>query len=101
MGATVNDVVLAAIGGGTRRYLTELGELPESTLTASVPVGLERDVDTINALEHYSLFGLLPIALGQKTGAPAALPPLFNFTVTVAIGVQITNRHRNTAISPS
>jgi len=121
-GATVNDVVLAAIGGGSRRYLTELEALPESTLTASVPVGLERDVDTINAatgfvaplgtsiedpverlreitaatrrakgelqsmstnaLEHYSLFGLLPIALGQKSGAPAAIPPLFNFTVS-------------------
>lgn len=122
VGATVNDVVLAAIGGGTRRYLSELDALPESTLTASVPVGLDRDVYTINAaagfvaplgtsiedpverlreiaaatsrakselqsmstnaLEHYSLFGLLPIALGQKTGAPAAIPPLFNFTVS-------------------
>lgn len=121
-GATVNDVVLAAIGGGSRRYLTELEALPETTLTASVPVGLERDADTINAaagfvtplgtsiedpverlreiaaatrrakgelqsmstnaLEHYSLFGLLPIALGQKSGAPAVIPPLFNFTVS-------------------
>jgi len=122
VGATVNDVILAAIGGGCRRYLAELDALPESTLTASVPVGLERDVDTINAaagfvaplgtsvadpverlreiaaatsrakgelqamstnaLEHYSLFGLLPIALGQKTGAQGAIPPLFNFTVS-------------------
>lgn len=119
---TVNDVILAAVGGGCRRYLAELDALPEGTLTASVPVGIERDVDTINAaagfvaplgtatndpierltqisaatsrakgelltmstnaLEHYSLFGLLPIALGQKTGALAAIPPLFNFTVS-------------------
>lgn len=119
---TVNDVILAAVGGGCRRYLAELDALPDGTLTASVPVGIERDVDTINAaagfvaplgtatadpverlkqisaatsrakgelltmstnaLEHYSLFGLLPIALGQKTGALAAIPPLFNFTVS-------------------
>jgi WS/DGAT/MGAT family acyltransferase len=128
-GTTVNDVILAAVGGGCRRYLAELDELPPQTLTASIPVGLERDADTINAaagfvaplgtstkdpverlkqisaattraksdlltmstnaLEHYSLFGLLPIALGQKTGALSVLPPLFNFTVSnVALSKQ-------------
>lgn len=121
-GATVNDVILAAVGGGCRRYLAELDALPEHTLTASVPVGLERDVDTLNAaagfvtplgtsiddprerlqmisastnrakgelqamstnaLEHFSLFGLLPIALGQKTGVLGVIPPLFNLTVS-------------------
>lgn len=121
-GVTVNDVILAAVGGGCRTYLTELGALPESTLTASVPVGLDRDVDTINAaagfvtplgtstddplerlreisastdrakdelhtmstnaLQHFSLFGLLPIALGQKTGVVEVIPPLFNLTVS-------------------
>lgn len=121
-GATVNDVILAAVGGGCRRYLAELDALPEHTLTASVPVGLERDADTLNAaagfvtplgtsiddpaerlqmisastnrakgelhamstnaLEHFSLFGLLPIALGQKTGVVGVIPPLFNLTVS-------------------
>ncbi len=121
-GVTVNDVILAAIGGGCRRYLAELDALPAHTLTASVPVGLERDADTLNAaagfvtplstsiedprerlrtisestrrakgdlhsmstnaLEHFSLFGLLPIALGQRTGVTGVIPPLFNLTVS-------------------
>lgn len=121
-GATVNDVILAAVGGGCRRYLAEMDALPDTTLTASVPVGLERDAETINAaagfvvplgtsiddplerlqkiaastnrakgelgsmstnaLEHFSLFGLLPIALGQKTGVIEAIPALFNLTVS-------------------
>ncbi|MGO4257253.1 WS/DGAT/MGAT family O-acyltransferase [Marmoricola sp. RAF53] len=39
-GATVNDVVLAISGGALRRYLEERGELPESSLLASVPVSV-------------------------------------------------------------
>lgn len=121
-GTTVNDVILAAVGGACRRYLADLDALPDNTLTASVPVGLERDADTLNAaagfvaplgtstddpverlhevsastsrakadlqamstnaLEHFSLFGLLPIALAQKTGGLGVIPPLFNLTVS-------------------
>lgn len=39
-GATVNDVVLAISGGALRRYLEGRGELPESSLLASVPVSV-------------------------------------------------------------
>ncbi len=39
-GATVNDVVLAVCGGALRRYLEDRGELPESSLVASVPVSV-------------------------------------------------------------
>ena len=121
-GATVNDVILASVGGACRRYLAEQDALPENSLTASVPVGFVRDADTVNAasgfvaplgtatadplervrnitavtsrgkadllamspnaLQHYSVLGLLPIALGQKTGALGMIPPLFNFTVS-------------------
>jgi len=42
-GGTVNDVVLAACGAALRRYLAELGKLPEDTLIASVPVALARE----------------------------------------------------------
>jgi diacylglycerol O-acyltransferase / wax synthase len=126
---TLNDVILASVGGGCRRYLAELDALPKNTLTASVPVGLERDPGTLNAaagfvaplgtstkdpverlhtisaatsrakaevlamtpnaLQQYSLFGLLPIAVGQRTGALGLIPPLFNFTVSnVALSKQ-------------
>ena len=37
-GTTVNDVVLAVSGGALRAYLDERGELPESSLLATVPV---------------------------------------------------------------
>lgn len=45
-GATVNDVSLAVLGGALRRYLSELGELPERSLIAFVPVNVRREADT-------------------------------------------------------
>lgn len=39
-GATLNDVVLAVCGGGLRRYLAELDELPSKPLVAFVPVNV-------------------------------------------------------------
>ncbi|HEX4872671.1 MAG TPA: wax ester/triacylglycerol synthase family O-acyltransferase [Nevskiaceae bacterium] len=40
---TANDGVLALCGGALRRYLGELGELPDRPLIAGVPVSLRRD----------------------------------------------------------
>ncbi len=37
-GASLNDTFLALCGGGIRRYLNRLGQLPESSLVASVPL---------------------------------------------------------------
>lgn len=42
-GATVNDVVIAVTGGALRRYLEERGELPASSLLASVPVSVREE----------------------------------------------------------
>ena len=39
-GATLNDVALAVIGGGLRRFLSELGELPDRSLVAFLPVNV-------------------------------------------------------------
>lgn len=41
--ATLNDVVLAMCGGALRRYLLELGTLPQKPLIAGVPVSIRRD----------------------------------------------------------
>jgi WS/DGAT/MGAT family acyltransferase len=39
-GGTVNDVALSIIGGGLRRFLSELDELPREPLIAFVPVNI-------------------------------------------------------------
>jgi diacylglycerol O-acyltransferase / wax synthase len=39
-GATINDVALAIIGGGLRRFLSELNELPDRSLVAFLPVNV-------------------------------------------------------------
>ena len=39
-GATVNDVILAVVGGGLRNYLDDKGELPRETLTAMAPISV-------------------------------------------------------------
>jgi len=51
-GATLNDVVLAICGGALRRFLDELGELPNSSLTAGIPVSVrpKDDEDAGNAI---------------------------------------------------
>ena len=44
--ASLNEVFLAVCGGGLRRYLERLGELPGATLQASVPIALRSASDT-------------------------------------------------------
>ncbi len=39
-GATVNDVVLAIVGGGLRTYLKDKGELPKDAMTAMAPISV-------------------------------------------------------------
>lgn len=41
-GATINDICLVICAGAVRRYLRELGALPDKPLIASMPVGLAR-----------------------------------------------------------
>jgi WS/DGAT/MGAT family acyltransferase len=42
-GATVNDVALAILGGALRNYLTDIGELPGSTMRAMTPVSVRTE----------------------------------------------------------
>ena len=39
-GATVNDVLLSAVGGALRRFLDDAGERPDASLAALVPISL-------------------------------------------------------------
>jgi diacylglycerol O-acyltransferase len=44
-GVTLNDVVLAVVGGALRSWLLSVGELPERPLVAGVPVATDRPED--------------------------------------------------------
>ena len=46
MGATVNDVVMAACAGGLRAYLEEKSALPDEPLVAMVPVSIRTGEET-------------------------------------------------------
>ena len=37
---TINDVALSVVGGAMRRYLEDLGELPEESLAAGIPMNM-------------------------------------------------------------
>jgi WS/DGAT/MGAT family acyltransferase len=50
-GATVNDVVLTICGGALRRYLDALGELPEASVIAAVPVSV-RDEEHLGTFHN-------------------------------------------------
>jgi diacylglycerol O-acyltransferase / wax synthase len=52
-GTTVNDVVLAVVGGALRRYLEDRGELPDHSLLATVPVSV-RDHDATEGANQVS-----------------------------------------------
>ena len=42
-GATVNDVILAIVGGGLRGYLAAKGELPPESMTAMAPISVRAE----------------------------------------------------------
>ena len=41
-GTTINDVCVAIVSGGLRKYLQNYGELPEESVIANIPVGLRK-----------------------------------------------------------
>jgi diacylglycerol O-acyltransferase / wax synthase len=61
MGATVNDVVMAACAGGLRTYLEHHGELPAEPLVAMVPVSIRTGEETEKWTNRVSgLLAVLP-----------------------------------------
>lgn len=59
-GATVNDVVLAIVGGGLRHYLGGKDQLPKETLTAMAPISVrgEGEKDAMGNMVAAMIVGL-------------------------------------------
>ena len=55
-GSTVNDVVLTMCGGALRRYLEDRGELPDTSLLATVPVSVREDSNAPGSNQVSALF---------------------------------------------
>ncbi len=68
---TLNDVVLAMCSGAMRRYLLELGELPDSTLVAMVPVGLKAKHVATASADGGNAVGAVMVKLGTDLDDPA------------------------------
>jgi len=66
-GATVNDVMLAVVGGGLRRYLEAKGELPGESLTAMAPISVRADGEK-GAMGN--LVSAMVVALGTHVADP-------------------------------
>ncbi len=70
-GTTINDVVLAMCSGAMRRYLGELEALPDSTLIAMVPVGLQSKQAQTASAEGGNAVGAVMVKLGTDLDDPA------------------------------
>ena len=66
LGATVNDVVMAACAGALRTYLDKRGELPAEPLVAMIPVSIRTGEETDKWTNRVSgLLSLLPTNEGD------------------------------------
>ena len=70
-GATLNDVVLAMCSGAMRTYLLELDALPDSSLVAMVPVGLNAKQSQIASAEGGNAVGSVMVQLATDLPDPA------------------------------
>jgi WS/DGAT/MGAT family acyltransferase len=66
-GATVNDVILAVVGGGLRAYLQSRDALPDEPLWAGVPISL-RTPDEADAVGNK--IGMMVVTLGTDIADP-------------------------------
>lgn len=70
VGVTVNDVVLAALGGACRSYLEARGELPDRALIAAVPVSVRAPNENVNTAAN--ALTLMFASLGTDIADPRA-----------------------------
>ena len=55
-GVTLNDTFLALCGGGIRRYLARMGELPDKSMVASVPMATRTDLHRLGGNHVDNIF---------------------------------------------
>jgi diacylglycerol O-acyltransferase len=68
---TVNDVVLAMCSGAMRTYFTELDALPDASLVAMVPVGLQAKESQSASASGGNAVGAVMVKLGTDLADPA------------------------------
>ena len=64
-GSTVNDVVLAIVGGALRDYLSDKNELPDLSLTAMCPISLRSETDRTPGNQVGAMFVPLHTNIGD------------------------------------
>jgi diacylglycerol O-acyltransferase len=70
-GTTLNDVVLAMCSGAIRTYLEEHSALPDQSLVAMVPVGLNAKQSHVASAEGGNAVGAVMVKLGTDLADPA------------------------------
>ncbi|MCW2515596.1 MAG: wax ester/triacylglycerol synthase family O-acyltransferase, partial [Mycobacterium sp.] len=70
-GTTINDVVIAMCSGALRSYLLEFDELPEQSLVAMVPVGLNARKSQVASAEGGNAVGSIMVKMGTEHDDPA------------------------------
>jgi diacylglycerol O-acyltransferase / wax synthase len=68
-GATVNDVIIAAIGGAMRRYLLGRDQLPEKSLVTAMAISLHTDSERRHGVNQISV---VRASLGTDIADPLA-----------------------------
>jgi WS/DGAT/MGAT family acyltransferase len=98
-GSTLNDVVLALIGGGMKRYLAARGEKHEVDLVALCPINLREDKLT-NASQLGNNISLMQVNLNTRTADPAKrLAKLLGATTTAKLAQKASTAKELIALS--
>ncbi len=70
-GTTINDVVIAMVSGAMRTYLLDFDELPEESMVAMVPIGLNAKKSQIPSAEGGNAVGSIMVKMGTELADPA------------------------------
>jgi diacylglycerol O-acyltransferase len=69
-GTTINDVVIAMCSGALRTYLLDLDALPDQSLVAMVPVGLNAKQSHLPSSEGGNAVGSIMVQMGTQLSDP-------------------------------